>query len=434
MSSSLLKRGITLWQSGQKNEARKIFETIVHNDWQNEAAWIWLIYTRATNPEKITALDQYLVIFPQNETARKALASLQEEEQAAARQVQAETQEEKKEGTSPAGLVPAPEKRPVKKGYLPYLPSMLVAFGACIFLLSSFVFIAQYNSLQDQYKKLEADRQQVLQNLARRNSEYQTLQAEKDNLSSQYNSLTGQYESLNGEYSALQGRYTDLNNDYSVLSKKYDSLSAEHVSLQSYVTDLQAHYKDTVNEIASYKQTAIAPPYIYIHGRMVYLSFLTPSQEIYDWKVPFDQLESDLNRGNEERNKIRLDQTYERMILNNKITGENYRIIDYAEFVDPRVFTTFSSYFYSRAPIEETFITEIWYIVAQLTKYSGEITDTPRYPLETLLAGGGDCEDNAILFASMILAAAPPDWEVYLLYMDLDHPYEPQTINHVIVY
>jgi transglutaminase-like putative cysteine protease len=73
-------------------------------------------------------------------------------------------------------------------------------------------------------------------------------------------------------------------------------------------------------------------------------------------------------------------------------------------------------------------------IPCQLTAYSGEIEDTPRYPLETLLAGGGDCEDHAILFASMILAADIPNWKVSLVYMDSYNPARPQAINHMIVY
>ncbi|MCJ7583331.1 MAG: hypothetical protein MUO30_00975 [Anaerolineales bacterium] len=36
------------------------------------------------------------------------------------------------------------------------------------------------------------------------------------------------------------------------------------------------------------------------------------------------------------------------------------------------------------------------------------------------------------MFASMILAA-PVDWKVQLVYMDIDNPNNPQTVNHVIV-
>jgi hypothetical protein len=39
MSSHLLKRAVVM-EKRQEDRARKIFETIVHNDRQNESAWI----------------------------------------------------------------------------------------------------------------------------------------------------------------------------------------------------------------------------------------------------------------------------------------------------------------------------------------------------------------------------------------------------------
>ena len=87
---------------------------------------------------------------------------------------------------------------------------------------------------------------------------------------------------------------------------------------------------------------------------------------------------------------------------------------------------------YYSSPDDYTFIREVWKVVAQFTAYKSEIQDTPRFPVETLLSGGGDCEDHAILFASMILASPAP-WVVEFTYMDGYHPTQPQTLNHVIV-
>jgi len=33
-----------------------------------------------------------------------------------------------------------------------------------------------------------------------------------------------------------------------------------------------------------------------------------------------------------------------------------------------------------------------------------------------------------------MIKAAPVDWEVYLVYMDIDNPLDPKDVNHVIVY
>jgi hypothetical protein len=428
-SSSKLAEGIELWKKGQTDESGKVFEAIIREGSQDETAWFWYSYTRETNQEKISALNRCLILFPNNDTLRKALAALREQERQASQRTQEDLKEVNKENHPPIKLVPvsvqeAPSHGKVKSSNLPWI---LVTLGLCLLLFSSIVYVRQYNSLQAQYRKLESNNQVISQDLAQLNTEYETLQSEKTILFNQYNSLIGQYDSLNGEYSTLQGRYSALNNDYSVLTEKYNSLSVDHANLTN-------TYNTTVDDFSAFKKTAIAPPYIYIHGREVELAFLTPSQETYTWSVPFDSLERDLKRGNYERNRILIDPTYPRLVLNNSAIGEKYEEIDYRRFVDPGLFSSFSSYFYERAPSEEAFIQEMWYIVAQLTAYSAEITDTPRYPLETLLAGGGDCEDHAILFASMILAAAPSSWTVDLVYMDSYNPTNPQTINHMIVY
>lgn len=73
-----------------------------------------------------------------------------------------------------------------------------------------------------------------------------------------------------------------------------------------------------------------------------------------------------------------------------------------------------------------------WNFVTQLNEYVSEIGDTPRYPLETLLMGGGDCEDSAILLGS-ILYAMPTDWDIEFVFMDIDNPTNPQNINHVLI-
>jgi hypothetical protein len=72
-------------------------------------------------------------------------------------------------------------------------------------------------------------------------------------------------------------------------------------------------------------------------------------------------------------------------------------------------------------------------MIGQLANYASEDTETPRYSLETLLAGGGDCEDLSILLASMI-KAAPVDWYVDLVYIDSVNINNPQEPDHVVVY
>ena len=89
---------------------------------------------------------------------------------------------------------------------------------------------------------------------------------------------------------------------------------------------------------------------------------------------------------------------------------------------------------YKNSDGDSDFIYEVWYITSQLTVYSEDIGEDPRYALETLTRGGGDCEDTAILVADMLKSSSHSKyWKVQLVYFDSDNLLDPLTINHVAV-
>jgi hypothetical protein len=429
MTSRLLERGITLWKSGQKNQARGIFKAVIYNEHDNETAWFWYIYSLESSQEKISALETFLSIVPTNEKAQLALKNLRGGEQ------KVKVNEKIQNLTAPVntnssegeyGLNSETIKTSGQAKHRQYaqtpqgksksfaiIPWGIVVFGMVCLLCGFITSYVNYNNLKADYQAEKQARQQLSQDYASLNVNYQAIETEYNKTIQRYNTLVANHSKLQNTYNALQTSYVSLKTSYDSLQANYDS------SLQSY---------------EALKDIAITPPYIYIRGREVHLSFLTPDQRTYNWPVSFDSLEYDLRRGNIERNRIDMDENYPRLDLRNTTNGESYHIIDYRRFVDPSEFESFSPYFYGQASSEYDFVYAMWYIVAQLTSYSNEITDTPRYPFETLLAGGGDCEDHAILLASIILAAAPPSWEVDLVYMDSKNPTAPQTMNHVIVF
>lgn len=108
-------------------------------------------------------------------------------------------------------------------------------------------------------------------------------------------------------------------------------------------------------------------------------------------------------------------------------------VMDFRDFVTPGGFEEEVQTWFRERKSDEEFLEQLWFIVSQLSSYTGDIKETPRYPLETLLLGGGDCEDMAILFASM-LYAADSNWKISFLYTDLQHPEFPYKFNHVLVH
>jgi hypothetical protein len=426
MSSHLTKRGIALWKSGKKTEARKIFETIIHNDKANETAWVWYIYALETNAEKIAALTNFLTIFPQHTTARRALVSLQEDELNIASKRSA-TSGQSLGASPPIRMVAVQKSLPGRKSESGRLPQLLLALGVCMLLFSSIVFIVRYNTLQTQYQKLEANKQLISQNLDRATVDNRALRTENLDLSSKYSSLMSRYDSLSSEHSTLLAQYSELDNRYTVLSGEYDTLSVAHVNLKNSYDELQAEYNNTVDSYDAFREIAIAPPYIYTRERNVHLVFRKLDGSLLHWTISSDWLEYHLRLGDQQRKKLAFD-----LKLYNDLTDETYHVVDDRKFVDASPFTNLMTDLYQQSPNDHAFINEVWNIVAQLTAYTTEMGETPRFPMETLLSGGGDCEDHAILFASMILASPLPG-NVEFIYMDAENPTQPQTMNHVIV-
>ncbi len=234
-----------------------------------------------------------------------------------------------------------------------------------------------------------------------------------NNTKSELNQLKTDYNNLEEEHKELNIYHNRLQSNYKSLDIKYDNI----------IND----YNELVDGYNNLAKIGVFPPYITIYNQTVYTSFILPNNETIEWTTPFSTMEHDLFRGFYERNfnvkyiKLRNDD------------GEIFEIMDFTSYVDGSSFEDVIGEMYNDYSNDEEFIYDLWYMVAQLTTYSYENEETPKFPYETLLSGGGDCEDTAILLASM-LKAVPQDWEVNLVDMDADNPTDPQDVNHVIVY
>jgi len=237
--------------------------------------------------------------------------------------------------------------------------------------------------------------------------------------------------------------------------------------------ELRSEYNSLLNQYNQLNQqkqlSSLEPPYINIYNRTVMITFRKTDNTIHSWTVPFSSLESDIQRGQYRRKFMpevfipMVNQMYgsylplcafsdcSDFIENYKETmselqenslqyinlrrddGSSHLVMDFRPFIDSETFKDVIRTLYQESKSDEYFIREVWNIVTQLNIYSSDIEETPRYPLETFLAGGGDCEDSSILLASMI-KSAPTNWDVQLVYMDADNPDNPQEVNHVLVF
>lgn len=451
MSSSLTRRAIELCKAGNKPDARRMLQAVLQDDPRNQTAWNWYIETLSTPQERILALEENLEVNPNNWQVRRALGMLRHQQ--AARLADTEPIFLTPSLKEPEEQIPSPtfpSAPPVKEKIAPAskasqkTPYMtLVAVFSILLLVVLLIFMSQQqeriNLLQRLYQDLQ-ERHTSLQ------IDYEVTRLEKDQLASQLNELWTEYQTLNNAHKDLSKAYSDLENrlsglslDYVNLDGRYKSLITDYGNLQGDFNDLNAEYETLTGEVEALKtkytnlygwytwlqNNAITPPYIAIHSRQVTLGFYAPDGSVHTWTKDINELERAIIAGQKNRenpNYIYLD------VNGNKVREENY-----APYVDPEPFKEYIPVLYYASGDDYSFIQNVRRIISQLAIYNTEYYEIPRHPLETFLMGGGDCEDLSILLASMLLAA-PVDWDVRLVFMDIDHPQSAQNINHVIVY
>ena len=70
----LLQQGITAYRAGKRDEARKLFTTLVEQNPDSERAWEWMYNVCSTDNERIHCLKQIIRINPKNEKANQLFA------------------------------------------------------------------------------------------------------------------------------------------------------------------------------------------------------------------------------------------------------------------------------------------------------------------------------------------------------------------------
>jgi len=247
-------------------------------------------------------------------------------------------------------------------------------------------------------------------------------------LTNQYNALVQKYNSLVQQNNAL----VQQNNDLLEQNNKYRE------AMEQITTELDKYE----SELEQALEGAIVPPYITMNGRKASYSFRNLDNDIESWSFDVETLEANTITGTFMRNlsisdlnRLGLSNVAQKFISGTKYVklGDKFTFLDFRPYILKDNFLNLVTNFYSRHTDDESRIKEVWNMVTQLCPYTGEFKETPRLPLETLLFGGGDCEDVAILTAS-ILKAMSSNWTVELVYMDSDNPASYKTINHVAVF
>jgi hypothetical protein len=387
----LLAKAIDLYRNGQPEVARRLFEAVIEVEPENDTAWFWWIRTLSDRQERSAAARAWMQANPESKKAKEVYQYLVETSRSEA-----------------------------QKPTTPIHPSRLLAWSLLMLSIAlTFVIVVPlYNNMNARAEALES---QVI-----------LLGTQNDDAYVEYLGLWNEYASLQHEFHLLTGDYSMQDSNMVEMRASYDRLKADHNELLREYSQLQARYNMLNDQFRSYQGQAVAPPFISIEGRNINLAFSKLDGTAVHWSIPVDRYELDVERGI--RTRAGLFNLGMPVLRLTDGSDQEVWVTDFRDFMDPSPFVTVMTDIYEGAPDDRTFITEAWHIVGQMVHYVFEDDEIPRFPLETLVGGGGDCEDTAVLFASMI-KAAPVDWQLELVYMNSKSPTNPMGFSdHVIVF
>jgi len=221
------------------------------------------------------------------------------------------------------------------------------------------------------------------------NPKLDEIQASYNNLEEQYEVLTQKYETL----SSVRERHEELSEQYQRLINDYNSLEIDILKLNTEYIQLQLSYEELLNE---YEFLVAALPlspgplsaetiereyYWHFQGRYWNLALSIP-ESLYEYYVGKD-------RSPTLDYSVYVTHPYDDEYINTIIKKINFIASEEGLTEAEKINLVIS------------FIQSLPYTSDEVTTPFDEY---PRYPLETLVENGGDCEDTSILAASLLKA------------------------------
>jgi len=243
-------------------------------------------------------------------------------------------------------IVLGPEIQPEKKHFRWHKWHVVTIALVLIVGVQAFLYL----SLMTRYNSLDSAHQSLL-------SEHAALEAD-------YSSLQSDYDSLQSSYSGLQASHSSLQSSYNSLDASYDSLQSSYGSLQTSYNTLQSSFDSYYSDYANLRDL--------INQRVLHL-------DIMDFVTPDD------------------------LAVSNRVTSVTG---GWSNPSDMNGYWSDVKKMYDWVVNNVDYRSDGLYPVLPSTP-SGSVeyeTEMWQFPNETLDLKKGDCEDMAILLASMILS------------------------------
>ena len=305
------------------------------------------------------------------------------------------------------------------------------------------------NKLQSDYDKLKTNYEQLSSIYSQLSEEHKMLEQNYTSLKKRYSSLESDYNMLTASYQALQKSFSELNEAYAELNAKYEQLEevfapvreareylkdlATMTSTEGLFSYIKAVYQEAMQDEALYQLWYLSEKPYDLEPR--YFTYLIETTK-YSGDVVIEWHITGAN--------------YYVMVMSmsdflSYVKGEDYYCIDYsfendknplycyletgqmyAFVIENNGYRSIRIYdwdIYEKIEVDipadlRKFYTVNYYIALNVP-YVADIGDEAKPPLKTL-SEGGDCEDRAVLVASMLRALGYDPSRIALAMVDTD--------------
>ena len=211
------------------------------------------------------------------------------------------------------------------------------------------------------------------------------------NLSSRHEAMTSEFEDLWGEYDDLDGDHQDLEEDYSALSEALVGLTEEHDALTVTLNETLEEYDSLLMQYLIVTGSAPLTPqplsndtirrdFAWVYGGKTWAFSLYIPEHLYIYygnktRVPTEDYSVYVTHPYDDEYLSTILEEFDEIVLEEGY-DENQRINLVVAFIQSLPYAT--------------------------DDVSTAFDEYPRYPLETLVEGGGDCEDTSILASALL--------------------------------
>ncbi|KON29796.1 hypothetical protein AC482_05605 [miscellaneous Crenarchaeota group-15 archaeon DG-45] len=193
-----------------------------------------------------------------------------------------------------------------------------------------------------------------------------------------------EHEDLSGDHDALSEQFEDLERRYAALSREHEGLLSRYDDLQSSYDDLLDEYERLVGSVPLSPEPAsveaIDREYQWLYGGRAWTLALSIPESLYEYYRSLD-------RPPTEDYSVYVTHPYDDEYIGVIVERFNLIAIDRG---------------YTEAEKVNLVIAFVQSLPYTSDKVTTPFDEYPRYPLETLVDGGGDCEDTSILTAALL--------------------------------